>query len=170
MNETTLFGLFFVSIVTLSVIGIIMRARASMKLFKNVKKEDISPAEMRDAFRKEAAHPVWQAYQRTVLLITIAFIGYWYWTWMEVAGQAIPSPWRDYMLYGIFGLQLAIASVIILRTVIMLISTVSNSTAVDPIADPKSSWTMLERKLLFLVFAVTFLAAFVPIYFLVKQA
>lgn len=169
MNEFSLFAIFFIGAVALSVIGAIIRGKAALNILKGVK-NGMSEKEIKNTLKEEAKHPAWQAYQRMGMLLILGFMMYWFWMWMKGVGQAIPMPWNDYVWYAVLGLQLTVASLIVLRTLVMLFSVVTDSTVVDTIADPKSNWSMLEGRLLLLAFFVTCVAAFIPIYFVMKQA
>lgn len=169
MNDLILFAILFASVVFLGVFGTIARSKHLMLAVKAAK-EGKSKEEIRALINKEPEGPLIQVYRRIAKIIFIGILLYWSNSWFGMTSAGLPSEWQLPIIRLVFGFQATVALFVLMRSVIMIISAFTDSTAITTIGDKNSHWETLETRLLIAACLLSVTAALVPVYFIVKQA
>lgn len=168
MNDLTVFALLFAAVIFLSVFGTILQSRHAMKAVKAVK-EGKTKEQVREILKSEPDGAAVQVYARVGKIILVGFLIFWSNAWLGVTAAVIPEPWQTPVFRLTFGFQVFVSALVLLRSLLMIVSTFTESLLLDTIADKNSHWETLETRLILTAFGITFLASILPIYFLIKQ-
>lgn len=168
MNDLRVLALFSAAIIFLGIFGTIVRSRHAMKAVKAVK-EGKTKEQVREILESEPDGAVTQVYHRIGKIILVGMLIFWVNAWLGVTGISLPDAWQLPVTQVVFGVQIVVAAIVLLRSLLMIASGFTDSQLLDTIADKNSHWETLESRFIIAAFVVTFLAGILPIYFLIKQ-